>query len=165
VNDPQRGGDLSLLPLWLEALADQPDRAARILGDFLELRRVVAVHLAVTARASIAGVAPRLLTLLREAVRAPSLREVAEADIAFTGAVVEAAGQFAVATIFHTAERLVREVPGLMDALYADRAYHRRVLLRAARALAVGDRQALERTLAAWDRRTVARFRASELSA
>jgi DNA-binding FadR family transcriptional regulator len=158
VNDPRRSGDLSLLPLWLEALADQPARAAAILADFLELRRVMALHLAATARARIAGAAPRLLALLEQAVQARSLREVAEADVAFTGAVVEAAGQFAVATIFHTGERLVREVPGLREALYGDRAYHRRVLRQAARALAVADVHALDQTLAAWDRRTVARF-------
>src|SRR6185295_19397157 len=102
--------------------------------------------------------APRLLELLAAAEAARTLAEVAAADVAFTGAVVEAAGQFAVAAIFHTTGRLVREVPHLAEALYGDRAYHRRVLARAAQALAAADGAALEPILEAWDRRTVARY-------
>lgn len=164
VNDPTRSGDLSLLPLWLEALAGQPDRAATMLGDFLELRRVVAVHLVRSAAPRIAAAAPRLLTLALALERAQTLAEITATDLAFTGAVVEAAGQSAVAAIFHTAARLVREVPGVAEALYGDRAYHRRVLRRSATALTHSSATAaateLEEVLVAWDRRTVGRFRA-----
>jgi DNA-binding FadR family transcriptional regulator len=165
VNDPQRSGDLSLLPLWFEALAGQPERAARILGDVLELRRVMAAHLARTATPRIATAAPRLLELALAVGRAATLGEVVETDLAFTGAVVDAAGQSAIAAIFHATARLVREVPQLADALYGDRAYHRRVLKRAAVALArptpAEGAAELEELLAAWDRRSVARFRAA----
>ena len=163
VNDPQRSGDLSLLPLWFEALAGQPERAARVLADFLELRRVMAAHLARTALPRIAAAAPRLVTLALAVERAGSLAEVAATDAAFTAAVVEAAGQSAIAAIFHTTSRLVREVPRLDEALYGDRAYHRRVLRRTAGALALAPAAAaaseLDEILAAWDRRTVTRFR------
>jgi DNA-binding FadR family transcriptional regulator len=162
VNDPLRSADLSLLPLWFEALADQPERAESILDNFLELRRVVAAHLARSAADRILAAAPRLLERLQAVEEAKTLTEVTEADLAFTRAVVEAANQFAVASIFHTAERLVREVPHLSEALYGDRAYHRRALRRAIGALAGAPAEAvseLEQALAVWDRRTVTRFR------
>jgi DNA-binding FadR family transcriptional regulator len=165
VNDPQRSGDLSLLPLWFEALAGQPERAAGILGDVLELRRVMAAHLARTAAPRLAVAAPQLLALALSVERATTLGEAVTADLAFTGAVVGAAGQSAIAAIFHATARLVREVPPLAEALYGDRAYHRRVLKRAAAALARATpaeaAAELEAVLAAWDRRTVARFRAA----
>jgi GntR family transcriptional repressor for pyruvate dehydrogenase complex len=167
VKDPLHAGDLSLLPLWFEALADQPDRATAMLADFLELRRVVAVHLVRTAAARIAASAPRLLELALALERAESLAEVTATDAAFTAAVVEASGQWAVAAVAHATSRLVREVPALAEAFYGDRAYHRRVLRRSAESMAsaVAGLQAadaaaqLDEVLAAWDRRTVARFR------
>jgi DNA-binding FadR family transcriptional regulator len=163
VNDPERAGDLALFPLWFEAV---PERAASMLEDFLELRRVVAVHLVRRWAARIAAAAPRLVELAMALERAETLAMVAETDIAFTGAVVDAAGQSAVAAVVHSSARLVREVPGLAEALYGDRAYHRRVLRKVAAALAQPPElaaQQLEEVLATWDRKTVARFRAQML--
>jgi DNA-binding FadR family transcriptional regulator len=164
VNDPHRVGDLSLLPLWFDALADQPARAAAILEDFLALRRAVAGHLLRTAAPRIVAHAAQLATLLAAVEAATTLDAVADADLAFTRAVVEAAGSFAVGAIMHTTERLVRVVPHLSTALYGDRAYYRRVLRRTVSALADATLASatveLEAVLAAWDRRTVARFRA-----
>jgi DNA-binding FadR family transcriptional regulator len=163
VNDPHRTGDLALLPLWFEALADEPERAAAMLADFLELRRVLAVHLVRTSSARIAAAAPRLLQLVLALERAKALAEVTAIDDAFTAAVVDAAGQSAVAAIFHTTSRLVREVPELAAAFYGDRAYHKRVLRRTAAILASGspatNAAKLENVLQAWDKRTVVRFR------
>jgi GntR family transcriptional repressor for pyruvate dehydrogenase complex len=163
IRDPRRSGDLSLLPLWFEALADQPHAAAAVLDDFLALRRVVAAHLVRSAAPRIVAAAPRLMAQLGAVEAATSLDQVAEADVAFTGTVVEAAGQIAVATIFHITEQLVREVPHLAEALYGDRAYHRALLRRLVRSLAGARPEvaaaALEAALAAWDQRTVARFR------
>ena len=162
IRDPRRSGDLSMLPLWFEALAHQPQQAATVLADFLALRRVVAAHLVRSAAPRIIAAAPLLAAQLAAVEAATSLDAVAEADVAFTGTVVEAAGQFAVAAVFHTIEQLVREVPHLAEALYGDRAYHRALLRRAAIALTGvspdAAAAALEQTLAAWDRRTVARF-------
>jgi DNA-binding FadR family transcriptional regulator len=165
VNDPRRVSDLSLLPLKLEALAGQPETAARVLADFLELRRVLAAHLLRTSAARIAAAAPQLVALVLGSERAETLAEIADADLAFTAAVVEATGQSAVAAIMHTTARLVREVPQLAEALYGDRAYHRRVLRGAAAAFAQPSpataARELEDVLSAWDRRTVSRFRAA----
>jgi hypothetical protein len=59
----------------------------------------------------------------------------------------------------------VREVPLLAEALFGDRAYHRKVvrrLLAVAGGFEAGHAAGeLEAALAAWDRRTVARFRAA----
>jgi hypothetical protein len=163
VNDPARTADLSLLPLRLEALADQPERCATVLADFLELRRVVAGHLVRTASARIAAAAPTIVGHALAGERAATLEEVVAADLAFSEAVVEAAGQTAVAAIFHTAGRMVREVRQVQVALYGDRAYHKRVLRSAAAAFARTPASAaaseLEDVLTAWDRRTVNRFR------
>ncbi|MCC6620148.1 MAG: FadR family transcriptional regulator [Deltaproteobacteria bacterium] len=164
VNDPRRSGDLSMLPLWFEALADRPALAAEVLTDFLTLRRVVTAHLVRSAAPRIIAAAPRLAAQLQAVEAAQSLDALAEADATFTGLVVEAAGQFAVSAIFHTTGKIVREVPHLAEALYADRTYHRAVLRRTVRALAGATpdeaASAVEAALAAWDRRTVARFRA-----
>ena len=169
VNDPETCGELTLLPLWFEALADQPERTATMLRDFLELRRVVAVHLMRTRRTRIV----RAVTALADAAHALATEAgdvwaIAEADLAFTRTVLEASQQFAANALFHTTEALVRDVPGLAEALYGDRSYHRRVIASVASLLAAsdgpdgnGERKALaiERILRAWDARTVERFR------
>jgi DNA-binding FadR family transcriptional regulator len=164
INDPHRSGELSLLPLWFDALSDQPDRAAKILGDFLELRRVVAAQLIRTSSANIARAGARLVELSASLSTGDTLDDIVDADLAFTRAVIEASDQFAVKSLFHTTEQLVREVPHVAEALYGDRAYHRRVLRSIATALGAGAgptaaATAIEAALAAWDRRTVARFR------
>jgi DNA-binding FadR family transcriptional regulator len=162
VCDPRRSGDLALLPLWFEALADQPARAAAILADVLELRRVVGAHLVRSAAPRLARQAHRLAELTAAAAAAATVPARAEADLALTAAALDAAGQFAVAAVFHTTARLVREVPHVAEALYGDAAHYRRVLARIAIALATprGDPAALIAVLEAWDRRAVARYRA-----
>ena len=111
VNDVRACGDLSLLPLWFEALRGNPSRAGKILGDFLELRRVVAILLVRKEPGAIMRAAPRLTTLAADLLVATELEEVVEIDLAFTRAVIDATDQFAVASISHITERLVREVP------------------------------------------------------
>ena len=136
-----------------------------MLADFLELRRVLAAHIVRTAAPRIAAAAPELLALTINSERATTVEDVMNADLAFTAAVVGAAGQSAVAAIMHTTARLVREVPHLAVALYGDRAYHRRVLRGAAAAFAnpvpAAAATELEDVLSDWDRRTVNRFRAA----
>ena len=159
VNDPDRTTDLSLLALRLEALAGEPERAARLLADFLELRRVLSAHLVRTASAKIIAAGAQLVACALAAEKATTTAEALEADLAFSRVVVEAAGQSAVTAIMHTTARLVREVAPLAEALYGDRAYHRRVVKQAAQAFGKNDVAELEDVLAAWDRRTVTRFR------
>jgi len=164
VNDPHQCGELSLLPMWFDALSDQPDRAAKILADFLELRTVVATHLIRGSAQTLVKAGPRLLELSANLANDGSLADVAAADLAFTRAFLEASDQFAVKALFHTTEQLVYEVPYVMESLYEDRAYHRRVIRGIISALGGGKgpgavAEAMDKTLTAWDRRTVARFR------
>lgn len=164
VNDPADCGDLSLLPVWFEAYVDQPDRAAAVLGDFLELRRVVAAHLIRTRSRLMVAAAPELARLTARLADATELAEIVEIDLAFTRVVVEAADQFAVTSIVGTTERLVQRVPFVAEALYEDRAYHRRVIRKLLTAFGSGQgadaaANALLKALESWDRRTVNRFR------
>ncbi len=163
VNDPNGCGELSLLPVWFDALSDQPDRMANMLADFLELRRVMAAHLIRTRAQRIARAAADLVGIAHPLQDSTDLATVIEADLGFTRAVIAASGQFAVTALFHTTEALVRDVPFVAEALYGDRAYHRRVIARIAAAMALRDgadaaAAEVERALAGWDRRTVDRF-------
>jgi DNA-binding FadR family transcriptional regulator len=165
VLDPERHGGLSLMPLWFEALADQPERCARILGDFLEVRRVFATHLAARHRAGLMAVAPRLAVLAAHLAAASNLSEVVERDLAFTRTVLEASGNFAATRLFHTVERNVRETPYVAEALYGDTEAHRALMVGIATAMATElDADALaarlERAMAAYDASVVERFRA-----
>ncbi|MFT5683750.1 MAG: DNA-binding FadR family transcriptional regulator [Myxococcota bacterium] len=154
VNDPARCGDLSLAPLWMEAYAGQPQRQVAILADFLELRRVIAAHLVRTRRAALLSAAPRLA--LAATLPRGTLGERLEADLAFSRAVLEAAGQSAAVTIFNTVERLVREVPYVAESFYDDPESHQRALLAVVAAVASGGDGA--EALEAWDETVLARF-------
>ncbi len=161
VNDPASCADLSLIPLWFEALAGDPDRAADILRDFLELRRVFAAHLAVRARGELAG-GGALFDALARVQAAVELEELVTADLAFTREFLRLSGQLAAQLLFNAVERLVRDAPFVAEAFYADRDAHRVVLEGIAGALLLPDadaRDAIGALLEAWDQRTVARYR------
>lgn len=157
INDPSRCADLSLAPLWFEALAGQPDRQASMLADFLELRRVIAGHLVKTRRLALLAAAPRLAKTAM--MPRGGLSERLEADLAFTRAVLEASGQLAAVTIFNAVERLVREVPYVAEAFYGDPELHQRALSGVVAAVASGGDVA--EALSGWDAAVVERFRAS----
>jgi DNA-binding FadR family transcriptional regulator len=164
VRDPRRSADLSLLPLWFEAFADQPERAASILGDFLEVRRVLGRHMVMTARADLAAL-PSLVPLFSAALAAESVEEIAVADAELTFTLVEASGQFAVSTILQLTSRLVHDVPHLAEAFFGDRDYYRSMLQAIAFALAGSSRDEVaaevDRIFLGWDERTIRRYRAA----
>ncbi|MCP4447969.1 MAG: FadR family transcriptional regulator [Myxococcales bacterium] len=164
VNDPHACGELSLLPMWFDALSDQPEVVCDMLCDFLELRRVMATHLIRTRAERIRQAQERLLKFSTSLRNSNGLVEVAEVDLTFTAAVVEASQHFAAKALFHTTEALVREVPWVAEALYGDRSYYRRVIGKVMESLAQSSdldeaARAVDRVLIAWDRRTVSRFR------
>jgi DNA-binding FadR family transcriptional regulator len=154
VLDPEAAG-LALLPLWFEVYRDQPDRACAVLTDFLELRRVVAVHLMGSRWLS---PDPELMTLVADLYEADTVAERARLDLAFTRRVLEVRGNLAARALFDSARRLVTEVPLLAEALYGDAEDHRRVLTALGSAL--GDARVMDRELTAWDARSVQRYRA-----
>lgn len=159
VNDVQQAFDLSLLPLWFEAVSDDPVRAGKLLGDFLELRRVVAVHLVRTALPRLIEAAPELARRAHDLHDATETPARMEADLAFTRAVVSACDQLAVGAVFSIAERLVREVPDVAAALYEDEDAHHETVTRVVAALGSADAnkaaQGMDDALADWDRRAV----------
>ncbi len=166
VLDPARSAGLGLIPLWFEALRDDPERVTRVFQDFLALRRLFAVHLASGLDPETLAQAPQLMAHALTLGRADlSLVERARADLAFTRRVLELGGNFAAIAVFNTVERLVEDVPGIAEALYGDASDHAQVIGAIAglwlSGLAPQDLAvALDEVLGAWDARSVARFRA-----
>lgn len=122
VLDPYEVSDLSLLPIWLTVLEDRPEAAASLLGDFLEIRRLMAVRLLVRHRArllahadTLAAAAERLVTVDRG-----DLSAVAAADLAFARALLRATGNVAALAVLNTVGRVLEEVPDVAEAMYAD---------------------------------------------
>jgi DNA-binding FadR family transcriptional regulator len=152
--------DLTLLPLWFAALKDQPERAAQILADFLDMRRVLLAHLLRTRWSAIEANKDSLTQLALELGQASSCEALAEADVRFSGALVKASGHFAAQAIFHTSASIVREVPMIMQAVYRDREAHSQTITRILTVLRDEDPSvdAVEAALQSWDERTVRNF-------
>jgi DNA-binding FadR family transcriptional regulator len=161
VLDATKKGGLSLLPLWFDALSDNPAEATRVFRECMELRRLVAVHLA--PRIDVVSAAPGLLAALERTREAKTVDELMEADLSFTRAVLDAAGHFGATALFNTVETVIRNVPGVADAFYGDPE-----LLRASLSAVVGavaqsgaERdQAMLAALERWDEQAAARFEA-----
>lgn len=161
VLDAARTGGLSLLPLWFDALGDDPTEAARIFRECMELRRLVAVHLA--PRIDPTSAAPALLDALERTREARSSDDFMEADLAFTRVVLDAAGHFGATALFNSVEAVIRRVPGVAEAVYGDPALARAALEGVVAAFthdgAERDR-ALAGALERWDLDATARFEA-----
>lgn len=167
VNDLHASADLSLVPVWIGALADQPERAAALLGEFLEARRVLATHLLVKHRRTLAGHRAALdatVARLADAARAGTAAFRA-ADLALARELVDLTGHTVIARVLNAAGELLDAVPALAEAMYAEP----RCNVRATRAVlaALGSRRAdarvraeIEEAFAALDAATVARFAA-----
>lgn len=162
VEDPRRNMNLSLIPLWFEALSGKPDKAAKILKDFLALRRLITAHLFQTASAQLLGALPALLPLALKLSTSKDLLEIARADAELTRTVVERADNFALSAVFHTVETMALEVPYIAEALYADREAHKAVIGQAIASFGKPNRsdaaQALQEALERWDDHTVERY-------
>ncbi|MBT9558128.1 MAG: GntR family transcriptional regulator [Myxococcales bacterium] len=165
VNDPATCGDLSLLPYWLEITLADPPRAATVLADLLEVRRLLAVRLMTRHRTAILGRAPALKERVRQLLAAQSggLEAIRDADLAFARDVILATGNLVALSIFNTTARVVATIPDVAVAMYADPAENAASMFAVIAALAsdqpdLGD--VLDRALSEVDRRTVARFEA-----
>lgn len=163
VNDPLSAGDAGLVPYWLVARRDDPKAAAKILADFLELRRIVAVRLLVRHRDEILA---RLPELGREAealaaVDPGDLDALREADLAFARALLRATGNVPALAVFNTLASVLTELPEVARAMYARPKENVRAMADVLDALVRGGAR-LERTIdelvAEVDARTVARF-------
>ena len=110
VNDPNLVSDLSLMPAWIDALSDQPGKAATVLEELLQIRRLVAADLSARCRDKIIKQAPRLreLATVAHAVPKNDIRSLRIADFAIA--------QFLRETIGHTVGQLVMNI---MPQIYA----------------------------------------------
>jgi DNA-binding FadR family transcriptional regulator len=107
-----------------------------VLADFLELRRVFAVFLASRHRTELLAAIPQLTSAAAVVMAGGgTLDEVVDADLAFTRAVIDAGGNFAASAMFHTIERVIRDVPFVAEAFYAVPGPHERLVTGIATAL------------------------------
>ncbi|MCO4771066.1 MAG: FadR family transcriptional regulator [Deltaproteobacteria bacterium] len=164
VQDPMTLGDLGVMGALLEACADQPERVGPILADFLELRRVLVVHLIRTRLPRLLGALPGMAEATERLMAATETADIAAADAELSRHVVEAAGNTVVNAVFYAVANLAMRAPAVAEALYGDRPAHNAALMGLVGALAASDgdaegaAQGVDAALAAWDEITVRRF-------
>ncbi|MDP6988911.1 MAG: GntR family transcriptional regulator [Planctomycetota bacterium] len=160
VNDPETHGDLSLVPAWLEALDDEPERAAALLAELLEVRRILAARLLVQHRERLLEGAAELAAAASALLDARGIDAVRAADIAFARTLLRRTGNRAAVGVLNAAARLLEEVPAVAEAMYAEPARNthamQEVLALLAEPAPSPDR--IEAKLAEIDRATVARY-------
>ena len=161
VNDPHEVGDISLVPDWLAAMADNPVRAASILADILEIRRVLAVRLIARHRDELLVAFPELLAQAALAQNvAPERFWVT--DIDFARQLLRITGNIMVLAVLNTVARSLDELPTLVEAMYGDPARSITSLLAVLEAIRAGGEIMADRIdalMAEVDATTVARFR------
>jgi len=168
VVDPMATGDLRLMGDLLEASADQTERVAPLLADFLELRAVLAGHLIRTRSADLLAALPRVASAVQRLQDADTLADTALADAEVSRVFVEAAGNRVVHAVFHSVQRLAVRVPLIADAIYGDRGAHQAAMAAIVQALSepAGDSelaaQGVQQALETWDAESVRRFRAGD---
>ena len=126
VCDVRSAGGLELFPLMLSAYASDPDRAGKILADYLEVRRIVAVN--VVQRIFTGAVSLRLGPIEAAVARFDKvlaseqrdLRVIARADGAVTRAVLEQMDQIAMISIVNLLERMILGNETLLETLYRE---------------------------------------------
>lgn len=161
VNDPHDVADLTLIVDWLAVSVDDPQRAATLIAELAEVRRILAVRLLVRHRDRIVAALPELLA------QAAALTTAAgdgswRAHVAFEKAVVRATGNAMVVTLLNSMARALEEQPLLVEAMYgerAGRAEHLQTVLGTIHAGGAGMAERLEALIAAGDAETVRRFR------
>lgn len=119
VADPAVAADLGFLADWLDALADDPVAAVRLLGELLELRRATTVRLLVRHRDGLLPLLDDFETALAHSTK-QTAEDIAAADLLVARAVVERSGELLARTLLNSWERAVAEQPDLLAAAYDD---------------------------------------------
>ena len=160
VHDPETHGDLSLVPAWLEAFEDAPERAAALLAELLEVRRILAARLLVQHRERLLSGAARLADAASALLDARGTDAIRAADIAFARLLLRQTGNRAAVSVLNAAERLLEEVPAVAEAMYADPASNARAMQAVLRLLADPACRAddVEAKMAEVDHATVERY-------
>lgn len=137
VNDPVECGDLSLLPDWLAACADDPDRSGALLGELLAMRRATATQLLVHHRLAVLDVLGDL-SGAAAAMASLASADAMTVDLALARTVVRATGTTLPHAVLSSFERALREAHLLVEAVYGEPARNARSLQRAVEALRDG---------------------------
>lgn len=162
VNDPHDVADLTLIVDWLAVSIDDPERAATLIAELAEVRRILAVRLLVRHRDRLLAALPDLIE------RAATLVSAAGEDswrvhVAFEKSVVRATGNAMVVTLLNSMERALAEQPLLVEAMYGERAGRAEELQELLGTIHAGGAdmaERLEAMITAGDAETVRRFRA-----
>jgi DNA-binding FadR family transcriptional regulator len=165
VNDPSASGDVSLIPFWLEAMLDWPERAVAVLRDFLELRRMIAARMLVRHREAILARAAELTAAAAQvdAASAQGLESVREADLRFARELLLTTGNIAALGVLNTMGRVLERLPVVAEAMYAEPERNVRSMLEVLQALVDGEASAearIEASIAAVDEQTLTRLEA-----
>ena len=163
VTDAQLSGDLSLLPLQMEAALDDPARALRLLEGVLEVRRVIAVRLLVEYRkqllAKFAEATAEAMGVAR-AARAGT-EAMRDADVAFTRKLLLLLDAPIALAFFNSLANVLEEVPIVTQALYAEPESNAASITKVIMALqggAAGFGDVIDRAMADGDRDAIGRF-------
>lgn len=116
VNAPAVDGDVSLIPDWLAAFDDDPERSSVMLGDLLEVRRVLASRLIARHRSAVLDALDALPVLVADVDPA----EVWRTDMALARALVASTGNAVAAALVGSVERALVELPVLVAAMYGE---------------------------------------------
>lgn len=124
VRNPIEHAGLSLLPMWLEAKLSEPEEATQMLANFLELRRLLAMEVLQRIRQQ----DDSLDTLLRQ--MEPLLQEMEEpgrsaqqamtSELHLSRMLLQHQNQLAFVLLFNSVAQLLRQLPSLVEAMYAD---------------------------------------------
>ena len=159
VNDPRRVGDLSLIPEWIAALEDRPTEAARLAGELLFTRRMLATAQIVRHRHALLGHTSALEQAAGQIDSSdPAAARTRELDM--WRSLSQDAGIGTIG-VLNTLERALEELPLLAEAMWAkprQNANRLRALLEAVDGPEQGCAERVEAVLARLDHDVVARF-------
>jgi DNA-binding FadR family transcriptional regulator len=127
VNDPAIDGDISLVPAWLEALSVRPPEAARVLAEFLEVRRLLACRLLVRHQDRLYEHGDELMKGAQVFVEASEVGgdTLRDADLAFARTLLRCTGNRIALAVLNTAAKVITNVPHVAAAMYGDPAANR----------------------------------------
>ncbi len=120
VRDPRREAGPGALPHWFSALEHDPEAAARLLGDVLELRRQIALHLLLNLPVPTEALEPATGALIAGLDRAGSAEEAMEIDLMVARTLLSLSPQVAYGMVMNLFEQLLRGSPRAIQALYGE---------------------------------------------
>ncbi len=125
VLDPEHHATLSAFPYWLDALRDRPAEIRKVLADFLELRRDLALSLLEKVGSRVnepefQRVRSAVDDMQEVVEEGGGLETIVEADLGVAHALLELYPQTAYATIFNVFRRVLHTLPEVAQSLYSE---------------------------------------------